>query len=131
MRDPDVYDQDEKVVLAHGCRYVNELAYDKPSLEDLPKNEWLGDQVRSKLVYFPTVAREAFRNRGRTPTLLESGQWPKSLGLQPINRDTDRFMLCGNPEMLGGTRSLFDKLSLAEGSMSRPEHCVIGPLVLA
>ncbi len=125
IRDPDVYDQFEKVVLVHGCRHVNELAYDKLILEDLPKNEWLGDNVRSKLLYYPTVTREAFRNQGRIPTLLESGQLPKSIGLAPISMDADRFMLCGSPEMLRDTRTLLDKLGLAEGNMSRPGHYVI------
>jgi ferredoxin/flavodoxin---NADP+ reductase len=125
IRDPDVYDQYEKIVLVHGCRQVKELAYDKLILQDLPKNEWLGEQVRSKLLYYPTVTREAFRNQGRIPTLLESGELPRSLGLPPVSMANDRFMLCGSPEMLHDTRALLDKLGLSEGNMSRPGHYVI------
>lgn len=125
IRDPEVYEQYEKVVLVHGCRQVKELAYDKLILEDLPKNEWLGEQVRSKLLYYPTVTREKFRNQGRIPTLLETGQLPKSIGLAPVSMAADRFMLCGSPEMLHDTRALLDKLGLTEGNMSRSGHYVI------
>ena len=125
IRDPDVYDQYEKIIVVHGCRQVKELAYDKLIMQDLPKNEWLGEQVRSKLLYYPTVTREAFRNQGRIPTLLETGQMSHSLGMPPVSMSADRFMLCGSPEMLRDTRTLLDKLGLAEGNMSHPGHYVI------
>lgn len=125
IRDPDVYEHYEKIVLVHGCRQVKELAYDELILRDLPNNEWLGEQVRSKLIYYPTVTREPFRNQGRIPALLETGQLPHSVGLSPLNMDSDRFMLCGSPEMLRDTRALLDKLGLTEGNMSRPGHYVI------
>ncbi len=125
IRDPDIYEQYEKIVLVHGCRHIKELAYDTLIRQELPKNEWFGEQVRSKLLYFPTVTREAFRNQGRIPTLLETGQLPQSLGLPPINRTADRFMLCGSPEMLRDSRVLLDKLGMTEGNMSHPGHYVI------
>ncbi|HEY8906114.1 MAG TPA: ferredoxin--NADP reductase [Rhodoferax sp.] len=125
VRDPEVYEQFEKVILVHGCRQVNELAYEKLIVQELPKNDWLGEEVRSKLLYYPTVTREAFRNQGRIPTLLETGQLPLALGLSPVHADADRFMLCGSPEMLHETRALLDKLGLTEGNMSRQGHYVI------
>jgi ferredoxin--NADP+ reductase len=125
IRDPEVYELYEKVILVHGCRQVAELAYDKVITEELPANEFFGDQVRDKLLYYPTVTREPFRNQGRIPVLLESGKIASDLGLPPISLENDRFMLCGSPEMLRDTRVYFEKLGMTEGNMSTPGHFVI------
>ncbi len=125
IRDPEVYEAFEKIILVHGCRQVNELAYDKVIEDELPQNEFFGEQVREKLLYYPTVTREPFRNQGRIPPLLESGKIPADLGLPPISIENDRFMLCGSPEMLKDTRAIFEKLGMAEGNMSHPGHYVI------
>ena len=47
------------------------------------------------------------------------------IGLPPLDAARDRFMLCGSPGMLKDTRTLLDKLGLAEGNMSHPGHYVI------
>jgi ferredoxin/flavodoxin---NADP+ reductase len=125
VRDPDVYELYDKIVLVHGCRQVNELAYEHLITHELPRNEWFGEQARAKLLYYPTVTREAFRHQGRIPTLLETGRLPHDLGLPPLSAKDDRFMLCGSPEMLRDTRDLLDKLGLHEGNMSQPGQYVI------
>ena len=125
VRDPEVYELYDKIVLVHGCRHVNELAYAELLSHELPKNEFFGEQVRDKLLYYPTVTREAFRHQGRIPTLLETGRIAHDLGLPPLSIERDRFMLCGSPEMLRDTRNLLDKLGGAEGNMSHPGHYVI------
>jgi len=124
-RDPDVYEQFEKVVLVHGCRHVNELAYSDLITTELPRSEWLGEQVSRQLIYYPTVTRESFRHQGRIPTLLETGRLAHDAGLPTLSPARDRFMLCGSPAMLKDTRALLDKLGLLEGNMSHPGHYVI------
>ena len=89
IRDPDVYDRFERIVLVHGCREVAE-----------PKDELMGELVRDKLLYYPTVTREPFRNRGRITTLLETNKLTADLGLDPIDPAGDRMMLCGSPAFL-------------------------------
>jgi ferredoxin--NADP+ reductase len=125
IRDPEVYERFDKVVLVHGCRQVAELAYDQLITQQLPKNEFFGEQVGKQLVYYPTVTRESFRNQGRIPTLLETGKLCHDIGLRPLDAARDRFMLCGSPGMLKDTRTLLDKLGLSEGNMSHPGHYVI------
>lgn len=125
IRDPDVYELYDKIVLVHGCRQVNELAYEHLITHELPRNEWFGEQARAKLLYYPTVTREAFRHQGRIPTLLETGRLPHDLCLPPLSTSDDRFMMCGSPEMLRDTRDLLDKLGLREGNMSQPGQYVI------
>jgi ferredoxin/flavodoxin---NADP+ reductase len=124
-RDPDVYERFEKVVLVHGCRQVSELTYADLITAELPKSEWLGEQVSRQLIYYPTVTRESFRHQGRIPTLLETGRLCHDIGLPQIDPAHDRFMLCGSPGMLKDTRTLLDKLGLGEGNMSHPGHYVI------
>jgi ferredoxin--NADP+ reductase len=125
IRDPEVYELYEKVILVHGCRQVNELAYDKVITEELPNNEYFGELAASKLIYYPTVTREAFRNQGRIPPLLDSGKLTSDIGLPPIDKENDRFMLCGSPEMLKDTKALFEARGMTEGNMSHPGHYVI------
>jgi ferredoxin/flavodoxin---NADP+ reductase len=125
VRDPDVYELFEKIILVHGCRQVSELAYDQVITQELPQNEFFGEQVQSKLIYYPTVTREPFRNQGRIPPLLASGKLTDDIGLSRISLEADRFMLCGSPEMLKDTRVLFDTLGMTEGNMSHPGHYVI------
>jgi len=125
VRDPEVYEQYEKVILVHGCRQVAELAYEDVITRELPDNEYFGDQVRDKLIYYPIVTREPFRNQGRIPTLMHSGKLARDIGLPPLCAQDDRFMLCGSPEMLKDTRALFEKMGLHEGNMSHGGHYVI------
>lgn len=109
VKDPEVYERFEKVVLVHGVRWVSELAYADYLEEDLPNNEFFGDMVQGKLIYYPTVTREPFRNRGRITQLIESGKLCDDLGLPPLNPETDRAMLCGSPHMLSDISKLLDE----------------------
>src|SRR3569623_2325554 len=65
IKDPDIYDRYERVVLTHTCRFVDELAYKEYITDHLPAHEHLGELVQEKLLYYPTVTREPFQNRGR------------------------------------------------------------------
>ena len=97
IKDPDIYEAFDKVILTHGCRTVDELAYQELITSELPKHEYLGAMVANKLLYYPTVTREKFRNNGRLTDLLRIGKLPRDLGLDPINVEHDRFMICGSP----------------------------------
>ena len=110
IQDPEVYERFEKVVLVHGVRRVCDLAYDTFVTEDLPGNEFFGDEVREKLMYYPTVTREPFRNQGRLTDLIESGKLTRDIGLPMLDPAHDRAMLCGSPAMLADTSSLLDRL---------------------
>ena len=108
IRDPDTYERFEKVVLVHGVRKVDELAYDDLIAHELPRDDYLGEQVREKLVYYPTVTREPFRHQGRLPDLIASGKLCRDIGFPQIDRATDRAMICGGPSMLKDMRAVLD-----------------------
>ena len=96
-RDPETYERYEKIVIAHGVRNVNDLAYQDYLENELPQHEYLGELVREKLIYYPTVTRETFRNQGRITDNIVDGAMSQTIGLPPLDPATDRVMLCGSP----------------------------------
>ena len=111
IQDIEVYDRFEKVILVHGVRKVDDLAYKDFIENELPKNEYFGDEIKNKLIYYPTVTREAFKNEGRLTDLIKSGKLFKDIGLEKMNPVDDRAMICGSPEMLKDTQDLLDLMN--------------------
>jgi len=108
IHDPETYERFEKVILIHGVRWTNELAYHDYIEEDLKEHEYLGELIRDKLVYYPTVTREPFRNEGRQTELILSGKLFDDLGEPPLDPTTDRGMICGSPAMLKEISSMLN-----------------------
>jgi ferredoxin--NADP+ reductase len=125
IRDPEIYELYDKIVLTHGCRYTEELAYRELITEHLPQHEYLGEAVREKLIYYPTVTREKFENTGRLTDLLRIGKLPADIGLPPVNVENDRFMICGSPSMLKDICALLDGLGFSESRHGDAAHYVI------
>jgi len=109
IQDPDVYERFDKIILVHGVRLVSELAYHDFIVNELPRNEFFGDSVRDKLIYYPTVTREPFRNQGRLTDLVESGKLFSDIGVAPLDPATDRAMVCGSPQMLTDCCAMLNK----------------------
>ncbi|WP_203300454.1 ferredoxin--NADP reductase [Marinobacter sediminum] len=124
IKDPEVYEAYDKVILTHGVRYVSELAYQK-DIEELPENEFFGEMVKGKLEYYPTVTREAFRNEGRLTDAMESGKITKDLNLADFDPEHDRFMICGSPSMLKDTCAILNKMGFKEARGGEMGHYVI------
>lgn len=108
-KDPEAYARFEKIILVHGVRRVQDLSYRQYLEQELPQHEYLGEMVRDKLIYLPTVTREPFTTRGRITTLMSSGELSTAIGLPAINTHDDRFMLCGSPAMLADLADLLDQ----------------------
>jgi len=125
IRDPETYERFEQVILVHGTRQVNELAYHDFIEEHLPEHEFLGELIGGKLLYYPTVTREDFRNTGRVTTLLENGKLASDLGLPPLNPAEDRVMICGSPEMLRDLKAMMEAKGFNEGNTTKPGDYVI------
>jgi ferredoxin/flavodoxin---NADP+ reductase len=125
IKDPDVYDRFESIVLVHGCRQVSELAYGEELVARLRDDELFGPMLSEKLLYYPTVTREPFRNRGRITDLITSNQLFSELHQGPLDIETDRIMMCGSPAMLEELKRMFEARDFVEGSGSAPGHFVI------
>ncbi|NWN91542.1 ferredoxin--NADP reductase [Marinobacter adhaerens] len=124
IKDPEVYEAFDKVILTHGVRYTSELAYQK-EIEELPENEYFGEMVKGKLEYYPTVTREPFRNEGRITAAMQSGKITREFGLPDINVEDDRFMICGSPSMLKDTCSILEEMGFKEARGGDMGHFVI------
>ncbi len=125
IRDPEIYQDFDKVVLVHGCRYVEELAYREIITEHLPNNEYFGELVREKLVYYPTVTREEFQTNGRITDLLKIGKLAADVGLPQVTLEDDRFMLCGSPSMLKDLGALLQARGFRETRHGELGHYVV------
>lgn len=125
VRDPETYEKFEQVILVHGVRQVDELAYHDLLVEHLPNHEFLGELVTSKLRYYPTVTREAYRNMGRVTELIESGKLSTDLQVPMLNPAEDRVMICGSPGMLRDLKHMLEGRGFKEGNTSTPGDFVI------
>jgi ferredoxin/flavodoxin---NADP+ reductase len=125
IRDPETYEQYEHVILTHGVRFADELGYSDYIKNELPHHEYLGEQVRNQLRYYPTVTRESFENQGRLTDLLRTGKLCQDLGMPALDKEHDRVMICGNPSMLGELAKELESRGFEEGSTHDPGHFAI------
>lgn len=125
VRDPEAYDKFDRIVVAHGVRWVKDLAYSDFIANDLPNDDLVGELVREKLDYYPTVTREPFRHQGRLSVALTTNRMTEALGLTAIDPAHDRFMLCGSPAMLADIRAILDARAFEEGNHGEPGDYVI------
>ncbi|MEN2495223.1 MAG: Ferredoxin--NADP reductase [Hyphomicrobiaceae bacterium hypho_1] len=123
--DPVTYERFERVILVHSCRYVDELAYYNRIKNELPNHEFLGDHVREKLIYYPTVTREKFGNSGRITDLIISGKLFKNIAMPFLNAATDRVMICGNPNLVIDMKNILKTSGFNEGSSNKPAEYVV------
>jgi ferredoxin--NADP+ reductase len=126
IRDPETYERFENVILVHGVRVSAELAYANYLKTELPHDEFLGDEVKSKFIYYPTVTREAFTHKGRLTTAIKNGSIFKDINMPSLDPNHDRAMICGSPAMLKETSEILNDngFKISEG-LGRPGDYVI------
>ncbi|PRO70785.1 ferredoxin--NADP reductase [Alteromonas gracilis] len=130
IRDPFIYEKFEKIVLVHGTRWRSELAYQSEIENVLPNNPYFGEQVREKLIYYPSVTREDYeykgvRHEGRITDLIENGKLLADTSMPSLNPDHDRFMLCGNDNMLQDLMTMLNERGFSKANSRRMGHYVI------
>lgn len=125
LRDHEIYERFETVIAVEGCREVAELEFANSVVRDVTTHELLGDLVRDKLVFLPTVTREPYLRTGRIPALLAEGCLLEPEGLAPLSKETDRVMICGSPGALADLVSLLEAQGFDEGSSGTPGDFVI------
>jgi ferredoxin--NADP+ reductase len=125
IRDPATYEAFEQVILVHGVRQADELAYHDLVTESLPKHEFLGEMIQKQLLYYPTVTRESYRHMGRITDLMESGKMFEDLKLPNLDVANDRVMICGSPHMLKDLKHMLETRGFKEGTTSTPGDFVV------
>ncbi len=126
-RDPDAYSRFEQVIVAHGVREVQELAYRDLFSAEIHDDPLVGDEAKAQLVYYPTVTREPFERQGRITDLISGGQLFSDLDIPggEFDPEHDRAMLCGSMAMIKDTAALLEAHGLVEGSNAEPGDFVI------
>ena len=113
IKDPETWERFERVVLCHGVRGAEDLAYRDYIERELPNHELLGETIRDRLLYYPAVSREDFvhnghDHRGRITDHLDRGRIADVLGIDALDAKHDRAMICGSPSMLADFRAILD-----------------------
>jgi ferredoxin--NADP+ reductase len=107
LQQRDVWEQFEQLVVVHGVRHREELAY-ADQLEGL-RAQAVAQGWPARLHYLRTVTRDPAAAdgllAGRITALLRDGALEQATGLA-IGVEQSRFMACGNPEMVTEVREI-------------------------
>ena len=125
MRDPEVYEKFDQVIMMHTCREVKELEYGRELVEALESDPLIGEMVQGKLRYYPTTTREEFHHMGRVTDNLASGKVFADLGLPEMNPEEDRAMVCGSLAFNVDVKAILEGFGLREGANSDPKEFVV------
>jgi len=125
IRDPETYERFEQVIVVYGCRNIAELDFGTETVTSVRESEYLGEVAKTQLLYYTTVTREPYYHEGRITTLIENGKLFSDLGVPALDREHDRVMICGNPDMLVELRDMLQKRGFIEGNNSEPGEFVI------
>lgn len=129
LREPQTYEDYDKIVITHTCRDVAELDYGRRLIGTLKQDEMmqelLGKDALDKIRYYPTTTREQSPKMGRITTLLEDGTLFNDLGIDGMKADTDRAMICGSLGLNTDLKRILEGFGLEEGANSDPKHFVV------
>lgn len=126
IRDPDIYERFEQVVVVHSVRTVLDLAFREELESRLADDPLVDEQARTQLHYVPTVTREPFHTTGRINALIENGRLFQDLsGDARLDPATDRVMLCGSMAMNKDIAAMLEGMGFEEGSNNKPADFVI------
>ncbi|MXU64565.1 ferredoxin--NADP reductase [Oceanomicrobium pacificus] len=124
MRDPDIYERFDEVILTHTCRTGDELAYGRSLMDRIADDPLIGEEAAEKLRYYPTTTQEDSAVRGRVTDLMRSGKLFDDLGLPPLSAE-DRVMICGSMGLNTEVKAICEAAGLEEGSNSQPGGFVL------
>ena len=125
IRDPEVYEKFEQVIVTHTCRQVAELDYGRELVDNLVNDPLIGEMVEGKLHYYPTTTREDSPNMGRITDKIRSGELFSDLDVPEWDPETDRVMICGSMGLNLEVKELCEAAGMEEGANSKPGHFVL------
>lgn len=122
LRDPATWKRFKRIILLHGVRHANELAY----RQELLSLASLHNSQRTQFIYLPVTSQEPLTcdlspsvqpqwlSPARLTTLLNSGELEQRAGVD-LDPARARIMLCGNPAMVTDMRGLLSARGFAPG----------------
>lgn len=134
LRLASTWRQFRRVVVVHGVRQLNELAYQEELLGPIRQ---LAAQAGSQLIYLPVPSREPLSGEvlahlarpdliapARVTSLLQSGELEKRAGVD-LDPAVSRIMLCGNPAMVTDMRAILGERQFAPGRRGVPGNLAV------
>lgn len=125
LRDPDTYDKFDELILTHTCRDNAELVYGQELVAGLENDPLIGELTGGRVTLYNSTTREESARMGRITALIGSGKFYADLGIEKLNPETDRIMICGSMHMLKDVKELAESLGFHEGSLSHPSTFVV------
>ncbi|MEM7613469.1 MAG: ferredoxin--NADP reductase [Pseudomonadota bacterium] len=125
LRDPEVYEKFEQVIVTHTCRTAAELAYGQQLVEGLAEDPLIGEFVGDKVRYLATTTQEESANTGRVTDWIASGRLFERFGVPAWDAAEDRVMICGSIGLNTDVKALAEAAGLSEGSNSKPGEFVL------
>lgn len=116
LRTPEPWKRFERIILAHGVRFAEELTYGETIAE-------LESEHGDRFCFIPALSREEREGAlpGRLTKLLESGELEARAGLGITSEDS-HLMLCGNSEMIKEVRAHLEARGLQRHRRQEPGH---------
>ncbi|MCA0058373.1 MULTISPECIES: ferredoxin--NADP reductase [unclassified Mesorhizobium] len=125
LRDPDTYEKFEQLILTHTCRDNAELTYGQELVATLESDPLIGELTGGRVTLYNSTTREESARMGRITALIGSGKFYADLGIEKLNPETDRIMICGSMHMLKDVKEMAESLGFQEGSLSHPSTLVV------
>ncbi len=125
IRDPETYEKFEQVVLTHTCRDNAELVYGQELAAGLKNDPLIGELTAGRVTLYNSTTREESARMGRITALIASGKFCADLGIDKLDPETDRIMICGSMDLLRDMKELVEGLGFREGSLANPASYVV------
>jgi len=125
IREPEVYEKFDEVILCHTTRDAAELTYGYDIIKGAKEDLLVGEEATKALRHVATTTRETSPLMGRITDRMRSGEMFDALGVPRLSPETDRVMICGSMAMLQDLKTICEDAKLEEGSNARPADFVI------
>ncbi|MCB1676059.1 MAG: ferredoxin--NADP reductase [Halioglobus sp.] len=127
LRDPETHERFEEIIITHTVRAEEELAYREFLETEIHDEEILGEWLRDRFTYYPTVTTGEFRTKGRITNRIRSGDFAQDIHLvdNRFNPETDRVMVCGSLAFNKEMAIMLTEHGLVEGHNNDPGTYVV------
>jgi ferredoxin--NADP+ reductase len=119
LRTEEPWQRFRKIVVVHGVRYANDLAY----TDELKKLE---ESKEGSFTLVQALTRESADGalNGRIPALVEDGTLETVAGCE-MTKDASSVLLCGNPAMLDSMEEILGKREMMRHRSKSPGQIVL------
>lgn len=125
IREPDLYQRYDRVILTQTCRIEPELDYGRAIVANALDDPLVGEEARDKLRFVTTLTRQPHALEGRITALSSSGALFAALGIASFDPAHDRIMICGSAPMLTDMKTMALEAGFTEGANQAPGSFVV------